>query len=201
MRVPPLETDRLLIREFALHDLGAIRRLLDGQPTTAGAESAGTPQDERESWLRWTVLAYQELARLHQFPYGDRAIALGATGEVIGACGFAPLLGPFARIPGLGRAGGSPDTAYLPEVGLYWAVSPEYQRHGYATEAARALVAYAFCVLNVGRILATTTYDNRASIAVMRKLGMRIECNPHSVPPWLQIVGILPAPGDAPSRT
>lgn len=37
-------------------------------------------------------------------------------------------------------------------------------------------------------------YDNTASTAVMRKLGMRIDDNPLREPPWLQVVGILERP-------
>jgi GNAT superfamily N-acetyltransferase len=76
-------------------------------------------------------------------------------------------------------------------VGLYYALSPAYQRQGYATEAAQALINYAFTQLHLKRIVATTTYENVASIGVMRKLGMRIEKNPSPDPPGLQVVGIL----------
>jgi len=37
----------------------------------------------------------------------------------------------------------------------------------------------------------TTTYDNVASMGVMRKLGMRVEKNPFLEPPWLQVVGVV----------
>jgi hypothetical protein len=50
---------------------------------------------------------------------------------------------------------------------------------------------YALSTLHLERVLATTTYDNAASIGVMRKLGMRIERNPLSTPEWLQVVGVL----------
>ena len=50
---------------------------------------------------------------------------------------------------------------------------------------------YAFGQLNLRRIVATTTYDNAASMGVMRKLGMRIEKNPYEEPRWFQVVGIL----------
>jgi GNAT superfamily N-acetyltransferase len=73
---------------------------------------------------------------------------------------------------------------------LYWSISPSYQRRGFATEAGRALVDWAFSVLHLGRIIATTRYDNTASIRVMEKLGMRIERNPSPDPPWLQVVGL-----------
>jgi RimJ/RimL family protein N-acetyltransferase len=78
-----------------------------------------------------------------------------------------------------------------PEFGLFYAISPAQQRHGYATEAAQALVEYAFRQLHVKRVVATTDYANVGSIGVMRKLGMRIEKNPLATPPWLQIVGVL----------
>jgi [ribosomal protein S5]-alanine N-acetyltransferase len=50
---------------------------------------------------------------------------------------------------------------------------------------------YAFQHLRLKRIVATTTYENAASMGVMRKIGMHIERNPYSEPPWLQIVGVL----------
>jgi hypothetical protein len=62
------------------------------------------------------------------------------------------------------------------------------------TWIARALVDHAFEHLRLERLVATTTYVNAASIAVMRKLGMRIERNPYPSPPWLQVVGVLHHP-------
>jgi len=46
----------------------------------------------------------------------------------------------------------------------------------------------------VKRLIATTEYDNAASMGVMLKLGMRLEQNPFADPPWLQMVGILDHP-------
>lgn len=53
------------------------------------------------------------------------------------------------------------------------------------------MVRFAFDVLHLGRLVAMTTYDNPASIGVMRRLGMRIEANPYPHPTWFQVVGIL----------
>jgi RimJ/RimL family protein N-acetyltransferase len=188
MRIPTLETDRLVIREFVPDDLDMAIRLLQGDRDVAASVA-----EERAQWLQWTVLNYEQLAQLHQPPYGDRAIVSRETGGVIGACGYVPQLAPFAKIPGFvaGNDGGGAFALNSPEVGLYWAVLPEQQRRGYATEAAQALVRFGFDVLHLYRIVATTDYDNLASIAVMQKLGMRIERNPTPDPEWLQIVGIL----------
>ena len=50
-------------------------------------------------------------------------------------------------------------------------VLPEYQGNGYASEAARLLVAYAFDELNARRVEATVQADNPASKRVLEKLG------------------------------
>lgn len=193
MPVPPLETERLLIRPFRLEDLDAIHQLLDIDLLTAdfGTEGAKT-RGERERWLQWTILSYEELVKLHQPPYGDRAVVLKQTQQVIGACGFVPCFGPFGQLPS-GHSANQDAEAHFksPEFGLYYALSPAYQRQGYTTEAIKALIDYAFTQLSLKRIVATTTYENRASMGVMLKVGMRIEKNPFPDPPWFQVVGIL----------
>ena len=202
MRIPPLETERLVIRSFVMDDLDAIHQLLDIdlQEADFGTEGA-TSRQEREQWLQWTILSYEELAKLYQPPYGDRAIVLKQTQEIIGACGYVPSFGPFGQLPTFSSH--TQDASIhlnLPEFGLFYALSPAHQRKGYATEATKALIQYAFQTLGLQRIIATTTYDNEASISVMRKVGMRIEKNPYPDPPWFQVVGILEnSPASLPS--
>jgi RimJ/RimL family protein N-acetyltransferase len=107
--------------------------------------------------------------------------------------GLVPCFDVFEQIPGLSRS--EPPSVYrVAEVGLFWAIDPQQQRQGYATEAAQVLIDFAFQQLRVKRLIATTEHDNAASIGVMRKLGMRIEKNPFPNPPWLQVVGMLDHP-------
>jgi len=176
-----------------MEDLDAIHQILDIELMTAdfGTEGANT-RHERERWLRWTILSYEELAKLNQPPYGDRAVVLKQTQQVIGACGFVPCFAPFGQMPSWRSASHDAVAHFnLPEFGLFYALSPTYQQQGYATEATQALIDYAFAQLQLKRIVATTTYENVASIAVMRKVGMRIEKNPSPDPPWFQVVGVL----------
>lgn len=199
MRVPTLETARLLIREFALDDLPALHQFLDGELAETVHREPLSGRAERQRWLEWTILSYAQLAMLRQPPYGERAIVSKDSGELVGACGFVPCLAPFDQLPSFRAAGEpAPRGGSLPEVGLYWSVAPARQRRGYATEAASALIAHAFSELNLQRIVATTDYANIASMGVMRKLGMRLERNPSPHPPWLQVVGVLDR---APGRT
>jgi RimJ/RimL family protein N-acetyltransferase len=56
-----------------------------------------------------------------------------------------------------------------------YALGRAHRGRGYATEAARGLLAYAFAELGLHRVQATTSPDNRASWRVMERLGMRRE--------------------------
>jgi RimJ/RimL family protein N-acetyltransferase len=190
-----METQRLLIRPFDMADLDAVHKLLDIDLATSPLAAEVLTREQRGRWLQWSVLSYGELAGLHQPPFGDRAIVLKEIDQVIGACGFVPCLMPFGQLPefGQGKPGELPVLNTM-EIGLFWAVSPAHQRRGYASEVGRALIDFAFGRLAVERIIADTVHDNPASIAVMRKLGMRILRNPLPEPPWMQVVGVLNHP-------
>jgi RimJ/RimL family protein N-acetyltransferase len=178
VRIPPLQTECLTVRELAGSDRGPVEALLGG---------------DRENWIAWTQLGYEQLAELRQPPYGERAIELRSSGEVAGLVGLVPALGPFGLLPSWPE----PGPRFRPEVGLYWIVAPEMRGRGIASEAAAVLIAHAFAELRLARVVATTEHENLASIGVMRALGMRIERNPALEPEWFQTVGVLDA--DAPA--
>ena len=79
-------------------------------------------------------------------------------GALVGHVSFGPWFGPKTH-----------------ELG--WAVAPPHQRHGYATEAARALLSYAFETAGLHRVIATCNPENTASVRVMEKLHMRREAH------------------------
>ncbi|MFN8620886.1 MAG: GNAT family protein [Chloroflexota bacterium] len=58
-----------------------------------------------------------------------------------------------------------------------WVLAPAHVGHGYATEAARALLALGFDGLGLHRIVARADARNHASVRVMRRLGMRLEAH------------------------
>ena len=194
MNMPELESERLRIRPFRKDDLETIHRILDdgfGQDERINAtDSDATALTERRSWLRWRIVSYEWLAKMVQPPYGDRSIVLKSNDELIGSVGFGPLSNAFSQVPEL-RDGNPASTHNSTEFGLFCVISSVYQKHGYATEAGRVMIDYAFNQLNLHRILACTEYDNLASQRVMRKLGMTILRNPLPDPPWLQVVGLL----------
>ena len=187
--VPILSTRRLTIRPLAEGDLDAVHRLFKDIGWVDPALGEDEQREHRRSWLAWSLAGYREFERLHQPPLGDRAVAR-ADGGLVGLVGLVPSFAPFGQLPGFGGAATALRTM---EMGLFWAISPAAQGQGYATEAAAALADWAFDGLLLGRLVATTQHDNAASIAVMRRLGMRIEINPQPDPPWLQTVGVLHA--------
>jgi [ribosomal protein S5]-alanine N-acetyltransferase len=185
--MPVLETPRLRVRPLTLDDFEAARAVLD-------AGFGEEPEATRRDWLEWQVRSYTALARLSQPPYGERAVSFRATGEFVGIVGLVPSVGPFRRLPAFRGPREEDDGRFEPAFGLFWAIAPAHQRRGYAAEAARAVAGFVFSEFNARVVVATTEYENEASIAVMRSLGMAIERNPTpGNPPWFQVIGILNA--------
>jgi ribosomal-protein-alanine N-acetyltransferase len=190
-----LETDRLVIRPFVRDDLDAIHPIVNA---AFGEESRAT----RQEWLDWAVMNYTALARLGQPPYGDRAVVLKATDTLIGAVGLVPSFGPFDTLPYFRDRSTEPPTGlFTPQMGLFWVIGELYRGHGYATEAARAVIDFAFTHLSLKRIVATTEYTNSRSIAVMQRLGMDIQRNPSPTPLWFQVIGVLDNPAASQNAT
>jgi RimJ/RimL family protein N-acetyltransferase len=187
--MPVLITPRLRIRPLELNDLQSCCDLfasIGWNDPTLGAEELVA---RRHSWLTWTIAGYRELERLYQPPLGERAIVSRSDDRFIGLVGYVPSFEPFKRLKSFGE---NSQAGRSMELGLFWALRKDAHGHGFATEAATALVTYAFTAMAVDRIIATTKHDNLASIAVMRRLKMSIDVYglPH---PGLQIVGTLRA--------
>lgn len=185
MSIFDLETERLIIREYRPDDLGERKR----QDREVWDQ---TDEEASKTWLDWTIATYRELATLYQPPYGDYAVTLKTSGELIGSVGLVRSVVPWGVL--------DPQTPLelrnlvTPEFGLYWAILPSMQGQGYATEAAAAFVATIFEKLGARRVIATTDYDNLPSQKVMEKLGMTVQRNPHDDPFWFQVVGTLDHP-------
>jgi RimJ/RimL family protein N-acetyltransferase len=187
--MPPLKTERLAIRPVRADESEAAYQHLRAIGWVDEAKIEAEQREAAYHYVQWLSMNHLALDRLHQPPYGDRAIALRETDKLIGLCGIVPYISDFSVFPSFGGTD-EPGLAQA-EVGLMWAISPAYWRQGYGSEAAQALVEYAFGDMRLHRLIATTEHDNIASQAVMRKLGFRLETNPYPEPPWHQVLGIL----------
>lgn len=65
------------------------------------------------------------------------------------------------------------DCPFVGEVEIGWRLRQSVWRRGYGFEAASAVLEQAFSKLELARVVSRTSKRNIASIALMRKLGMR----------------------------
>ncbi|WP_319003535.1 GNAT family N-acetyltransferase [Bacillus shivajii] len=65
---------------------------------------------------------------------------------------------------------GKPNSSNTIEVG--YGIIPSVQNKGYATEAVKEIINWAFSFSNVKKVVAECEYDNIASIKVLEKLHM-----------------------------
>jgi ribosomal-protein-alanine N-acetyltransferase len=78
---------------------------------------------------------------------------------------------PFAGFVGLHVP--SFQAHFTPCVEIGWRVAAEHWGQGYATEAARAALAYAWETLDLAEVVSFTTVRHARSRAVMERIGMR----------------------------
>lgn len=153
-------TDRLLLREWRPDDEGDVAAAYDlyRRPEVvrwlgATPRTDQTPEDSRARLRRWASVTAQEPPGL-----GLWAITLQDGDIPIGTTVLKHL----------------PDAEAVPtdDVEVGWHVHPDHWGHGYATEAARALVQHGFGTLGLDEIHAVAWAGNDPSFAVMQRLGM-----------------------------
>ena len=91
-------------------------------------------------------------AMYREFGFGLNRVALKASDQAIGICGV--LKRPTLADPDLG-----------------FALLPAYRGQGYALEAARAVLEHARDPLGLERLMAIVNPENKASIALLTRLG------------------------------
>jgi RimJ/RimL family protein N-acetyltransferase len=82
-----------------------------------------------------------------------------------------PLSGAFIGFVGLAEP--TWQAAFTPCVEIGWRLQKRAWGHGYATEAARAVLRHAFSTLALDEVVSFTAVANEPSRAVMRRIGMR----------------------------
>lgn len=151
MTAAVLTTERLVLRQIGEDDLDLHMALLN---TPAVMRHLGGVQ------LR-EIIAAKHLAARASFAaegFGFMMMAERASGEIIGHCGLRRVAHPLAPNPEDHEIG--------------WLVRQDRWRRGYAHEAMRAVVEWAFVCHDVHHLVAMTCEDNVGSRHLMAKLGM-----------------------------
>jgi len=81
-----------------------------------------------------------------------------------------PGVAPFIGFVGLQHV--PPTLPFAPVVEAGWRLARAHWGQGYATEAARAVLAHGFETLGLSEIVAYAVPDNQASLRVMERIGM-----------------------------
>jgi RimJ/RimL family protein N-acetyltransferase len=146
-----IDTARLRLRKLNFDDAEFILKLLNeaGFLRYIGDKGVRTLTDAREYILKGPMDSYEKNG------FGLLATCL-RDGTPIGICGMV-------------RREGLED----PDVGF--AFLTQYWSKGYAVEAAAAVLSHARRDLKIARVVAITSPDNRGSIAVLEKIGLKFE--------------------------
>lgn len=148
--IPTLETERLILRPFALSDCEALAEIHGSDEVARFVMPEGKPQPTPAQAYAY-ILSTQGHWLIHGI--GKWAVVEKASGLVAGRCGYN-------------------DFAYdWPGLELGWTMHPRVWGRGYATEAARAARDWAYRVRGVPSMLHAIEETNTASQAVARRIG------------------------------
>ena len=147
-----LETERLLLRPFRLEDAEAVAVFCDSEPVYR--RTLNLPHPYTADCARRWIGGHAENFRSGRFY--EYAVTGREDGCLYGCVGL------------------SHDAAHHNGELGYWFGEPHWGR-GYATEAAAALIDFAFSVKDYHRVYAGHFAGNPASGRVMQKCGMRFE--------------------------
>lgn len=148
-----IRTERLLLRELHIEDFAALSEIQSHPEVHTYEQNTISSLDEVLNYIekagRWAL----DIPRTHF----RLAITVPPSGQV---CGRLTLTLNWAEIR---------------EWEIGWQLHPEEWGKGYATEAAQAVLAYAFHELKAHRVVAFCNFNNDRSTRVMERLGMTRE--------------------------
>jgi RimJ/RimL family protein N-acetyltransferase len=145
-----LETSRLILRTWEKQDIDSMT-VINQDPKVCEFLPAIGNRASTEAGVHKIMQHYEE----HGFCL--YAVELKSTHEFIGWVGLA--------IPSF-------DAPFMPAVEIGWRLSSNHWNHGYATEAAKAVLDYAFNTLGLDEIVSFTAVNNQPSRRVMEKIGL-----------------------------
>lgn len=147
----PIRTQRLILRNWEERDRALFHRINSDDRVM---EFFPFRRDRAQSDALFDRLRHG----IDERGFGFAAIERAATGDCMGFAGLYP-----AEIEPVVPAG---------SVEIGWRLAPEHWGHGYATETARAWLAFGFETLEFDEIISFAVRTNSRSTAVMRRIGM-----------------------------
>ena len=149
-----LETERTILRNWREDDLADYHHL-NSDPRIMRLFPHQRTLDECVERMAMARKTIDELG------FGWAAIELKESGQIIGIAGLLKNIFDHSK--------------QFSEYEIGWRLRSEYWGKGLANEAATAWMNYAFNTLNEPAIIATAVHQNEASIALMKRLGMKFQ--------------------------
>jgi RimJ/RimL family protein N-acetyltransferase len=153
LRIPTLETERLRLRSLRTSDFDDYAALRADPEVLRYLSGGPEPWDRDRSWRHMAFL----MGHWQLGGAGMWAVEHRETGAFVGIVGFA-----------------APECGW-PGFELAWTLARRWWGHGYATEGARAALAYAFTTLEKDRIISLIHPENRASVRVAERIGESLQ--------------------------
>jgi RimJ/RimL family protein N-acetyltransferase len=150
MSLLPIQTERLLLRDFAEGDWRAVHAYAADPEASRYMEWGPNDEAQTRSYVAGVLAGQKREPRLDF----DLAVTLRGDGRLIGGCGF-HISSPSNR-----------------EAWIGYVLNHGFWGQGYATEAARALLVFGFERFGLHRIYATCDPRNLGSARVLEKVGM-----------------------------
>ncbi len=145
-----LETEQLLLRTFQEDDVETMFAINQDKKVMRFFPSIPTKEETIAMIDR--IIAHQE-----RYGFSWYATEIKKTGEMIGCVGL--LTATF-------------EAHFTPAIEIGWRLSSEHWNKGYATEAAKAVLDYAFNERTLDEVVSFTSVLNKPSIRVMQKIGL-----------------------------
>jgi RimJ/RimL family protein N-acetyltransferase len=145
MVIPTLQTDRLTLRAPAAEDFPVYRAFYDDEQASA---FYGGPMSAPSAWRKLAG----DIGHWHLRGYGMWSLVDRAGGRMIGSCG---LVWPEG----------------WPRSELTWWIIPDARRKGYALEASRAAIAWAYETLGWAQVETHMDDDNGPARGLALALG------------------------------
>ena len=147
-----LNTERLVISKFTLNEASFIIELMNDKDWIQNIGDRGVRTlDDAENYIKDKFLASYD-----KYGFGFYVITLKSTKERIGTVGL------------IDRDG-------IEGVEIGYGMLPAFRGKGYALEAAKAIFNHAQNTFRIDKIVAIVNPNNKGSIHLLEKLGLRYE--------------------------
>jgi RimJ/RimL family protein N-acetyltransferase len=146
--VPLFETERLVVRKLSHQDIPVLTTMLSDPEVMKFSVRGVCDEEATRKFVDWCLECYASHG------IGPWALYEKESGEFIGFCGVGPEL-----------------VGEVEEINLGYRLARRFWHHGYATEAVKGVLRYAFRKKHCESVIVIIEPEHTASVRVTEKVG------------------------------